>query len=92
MPGRAPGFGGNMSRTFRRGADPTEWAKPWKAIGDHGPHFFSTAPKRTLKKMTSGKARASERRALRGIADEEGVVIDDYKKSVSPWEINWFRD
>ena len=42
--------------------------------------------------MTSGKARASERRALRGIADEEGVVIDDYKKSVSPWEINWFKD
>lgn len=80
-----------MSRTFRNnGFNPTDWDKPWHASGDHGRHFFSSAPKKYLKKLTASKIRAAEQRSM--TARDESGDIPPYKKTVNPRDIEWFRD
>ena len=80
-----------MSRTFRNnGFNPIDWDKPWHASGDHGRHFFSSAPKKYLKKLTASKRRAAEQKSM--TAYDESEDIPPYKKIVNPWDIEWFRD
>lgn len=80
-----------MSRTYRNnGINPVDWDKPWHASGDHGPRFFSTTPKKYLKKLTASKSRAAEQRAM--TAHDEYGDIPPYKKMANPYDIEWFRD
>ena len=73
-----------MSRTFRNnGFNPIDWDKPWHASGDHGRHFFSSAPKKYLKKLTASKLRAAEQKSM--TAYDESEDIPPYKKIVNPW-------
>lgn len=83
-----------MSRTFRDGVkNPNEWEKPWKATGDHGSRFFSSMPKKDLKKMTKRSSRASSREGVHRILignESESYVFTSYKRHGDPWNIDWF--
>lgn len=79
-----------MSRTYRdNGISVADWlGKPWHATGDHGRKFFTTTPKKFLKKLTASKNRAVERDS----SFDKYEDIPSYKKLVSSYCIDWFRD